>query len=70
MQEIYPGDTRTALEVFRIYEAEEEYFDISDPAHVVRDSISLTNSSSINTKEAGLKKFLENLSFCIFFPTL
>ena len=37
MKEIYPADTRSALEVFWIYEAEGEYFDISDPAHVVRD---------------------------------
>lgn len=37
MQKIYPGDTREALEVFCVYEAEGEYFDISDPAHVVRD---------------------------------
>ena len=29
MQKIYPGDTRAALEVFRVYEAEGEYFDIS-----------------------------------------
>ena len=39
MQSIYPGDTRGALEVFCLYEAEGEYFDISDPAHVTRDSI-------------------------------
>lgn len=39
MQEIYPGNTRSALEVFRLYEASGEYFDISDPAHVTRDSI-------------------------------
>ncbi|MCD8161388.1 MAG: 4Fe-4S binding protein [Clostridiales bacterium] len=39
MQAIYPGDTRSALEVFRLYEAGGEYFDISDPAHVTRDSI-------------------------------
>jgi len=39
MQSIYPGDTRDALEVFCLYEAEGEYFDISDPAHVTRDSI-------------------------------
>lgn len=31
MQAIYPGDTRAALEVFCLYEAEGEYFDISDP---------------------------------------
>ncbi|MCD8222112.1 MAG: 4Fe-4S binding protein [Clostridiales bacterium] len=39
MQKIYPGDTRSALEVFRLYETCGEYFDISDPAHVTRDSI-------------------------------
>ena len=39
MQSIYPGDTRAALEVFCLYEAEGEYFDISDPSHVTRDSI-------------------------------
>ncbi len=41
MQKIYPGETRTALEVFRIYEAQGEYFDISDPSHIVRDSIQI-----------------------------
>ena len=41
MQSIYPGDTRTALEVFCLYEAEGEYFDISDHAHVTRDSITI-----------------------------
>lgn len=39
MQKIYPDNTRTALEVFRLYEASGEYFDISDPAHVTRDRI-------------------------------
>lgn len=37
MQSIYPGGTRSALEVFRIYEAQGEYFNISEPSHVVRD---------------------------------
>ena len=41
MQSIYPGDTRAALEVFCLYEAEGEYFDISDPAHIVRDHFSI-----------------------------
>lgn len=41
MQRIYPGETKSALEVFRIYEAQGEYFDISDPAHVVRASIQI-----------------------------
>ncbi len=39
MQKIYPDDTREALEVFQLYEAIGEYFDISDPSHVTRDSI-------------------------------
>ena len=37
MQSIYPGNTRSALEVFCLYEADGEFFDISDPAHIVRD---------------------------------
>ena len=41
MQSIYPGDTREALEVFRLYDAEGEFFDISDPSHVARDSITV-----------------------------
>ncbi len=41
MQYIYPGDTRSALEVFRLYEAAGEFFDIRDPAHIVRDSITI-----------------------------
>lgn len=41
MQQIYPGETRTALEVFRICEAQGEYFDISDPAHVVRTDLQI-----------------------------
>ena len=39
MQEIYPGDTRRALDVFCLYEAQGEYFDISDPSHIVRETI-------------------------------
>lgn len=41
MQSIYPGNTRTALEVFCLYEGQGEYFDISTPAHIVRDSFVL-----------------------------
>lgn len=44
MQSIYPGNTRGALEVFCLYEAEGEYFDISNPAHVTRDSIVIGNA--------------------------
>lgn len=39
MQKIYPSDTRSALQVFCLYEAQGEYFDISDPSHIVRESI-------------------------------
>ncbi len=45
MQKIYPGDTRSALEVFQLYEAEGEYFDISDPSHIVRDSFVIGNAT-------------------------
>lgn len=41
MQSIYPGDTRSALEVFCLYEAQGEYFDITDPAHITRDGITI-----------------------------
>ncbi len=41
MKQIYPDDTRSALEVFRIYEAEGNYFDISDPSHVSRGTFSV-----------------------------
>lgn len=45
MQDIYPGDTRSALEVFRLYEAQGEYFDISDPSHVERAGIVVGNGA-------------------------
>lgn len=41
MKAIYPGETRSVLEVFCLYEAEGEYFDISDPPHVTRDSFTV-----------------------------
>ena len=49
MQSIYPGDTRSALEVFCLYEADGEYFDISDPAHVTRDSITIGQAHAVQT---------------------
>nr|WP_296957877.1 4Fe-4S binding protein [uncultured Mediterraneibacter sp.] len=50
MQQIYPGDTRSALEVFQVYEAEGQYFDISDPSHIVRDSFVI---GEMEIKESG-----------------
>ena len=47
MQSIYPDDTRAALEVFCLYEAEGEYFDISDPSHVTRDSIVIGQARAV-----------------------
>lgn len=49
MQSIYPGDTRAALEVFCLHEAEGEYFDISDPTHVTRDSIVIGRAETAQT---------------------
>ncbi len=49
MQKIYPGDTRSALEVFRLYEAEGEYFDISDPSRVVRESIVIGQPKAVES---------------------
>lgn len=49
MKGIYPEDTRNALEVFWLYEADGEYFDISDPSHIVRDSIVIGKESSQNS---------------------
>lgn len=39
MKEIYPGDTREVLDVFCLYEAQGEYFDISVPSNIIRKSI-------------------------------
>ena len=50
MNQIYPEDTRSALEVFAVYEAEGEFFDISDPSHVTRDSFVIGN---IQKKHGG-----------------
>lgn len=49
MQSIYPGDTRAALEVFCLYEAQGECFDISDPSHITRDSITIGLAKSVTT---------------------
>ncbi len=46
MAEIYPGDTRAALEVFCLYEGKGEYFDISDPAHIQRDHFVIGNTEN------------------------
>ena len=49
MQSIYPGNTREALDVFCLYEASGEYFDISDPSHIVRDDILIGRSKTVHT---------------------
>ncbi len=49
MKSIYPGDTRVALEVFFLYEATGEYFDISKPEHILRDDIVIGTKQDVNT---------------------
>ena len=49
MKKIYPGDTKEALEVFQLYEAQGEYFDISDPSHIVRDTIIIGEKEAVQT---------------------
>ena len=46
MQDIYPGDTRSALEVFRIFEARGNFFDISDPGHMTRGTFAIGKTST------------------------
>ena len=47
MKQIYPGDTRSAIEVFHLYDAQGEYFDISDPAHIFRDTIVIGGGETV-----------------------
>lgn len=49
MKEIYPGDTRDVIEVFWLYEAQGEYFDVSDPSHIVRDTIMIGETKAVQT---------------------
>lgn len=47
MQELYPHQTRQALEVFCIYEAQGEYFDITNPKHIQRDHFTIGQQPAI-----------------------
>ena len=49
MKKIYPGDTKDAIEVFWLYEAQEEYFDISNPSNIVRDTITIGKTEAVQT---------------------
>lgn len=49
MQGIYPDDTRSALEVFCLYEAQGEFFDISDPENVTRGAISIGEALQVTS---------------------
>ena len=46
MKKIYPGDTKDAIEVFQLYEAQGEYFDISNPSNIVRNTITIGKAES------------------------
>ncbi len=64
MQGIYPGNTRSALEVFRICEAQGNFFDISDPGHVARGTFAIgkaapeTGGYKISSRCNGCRKCL------------
>ncbi len=47
MKSIYPDDSREVLEVFQIYKAQGQYFDISNPSHIERGIISIGEEISI-----------------------
>ena len=49
MKKIYPGDTKDAIEVFQLYEAQGEYFDISNPSNIVRDTITIGKAEAVQT---------------------
>ena len=49
MKKIYPGDTKDAIEVFQLYEAQGEYFDISNPSNIVRDTITIGKAEVVQT---------------------
>ena len=49
MKEIYPGDTREILDVFCLYEAQGEYFDISVPSNIIRKSIVIGDAQEVQT---------------------
>lgn len=49
MQKIYPDQTKDALEVFKIFEAEGNFFDISDPSHVTRGFFTLGKKEKTNS---------------------
>ena len=49
MQKIYPDETRSALQVFQLYEAQGEYFDISNPSNIVRKGILIGEAEAVKT---------------------
>lgn len=49
MKGIYPGDTQEALDVFCLYEAQGEYFDISVPSNIIRKSIVIGDAQEVQT---------------------
>lgn len=49
MQKIYPNDTRSALEVFQIYDAQGEYFDISEPSKIIRESFAVGDIKAMSS---------------------
>ena len=51
MKGIYPDDTRAALEVFWLYQATGEYFDISNPSCIMRDNIIIGDEAEQKSRQ-------------------
>ena len=70
MQKIYPDDTRTALQVFQLYEAQGEFFDISNPSNIVRKNIVIGEArlevgAIVNAANSGMTGCYQPCHNCI-----
>ncbi|MGN1405896.1 MAG: 4Fe-4S binding protein [Erysipelotrichaceae bacterium] len=50
MKDIYPDNARDILNVFCLYEAQGEYFDISNPSHIIKEHFTV---GDIQMNESG-----------------
>ena len=65
MKKIYPGDTKDAIEVFRLYEAQREYFDISNPSNIVRDTITIGKTEAVQTGYWKRMYWMQTVLLCM-----
>ena len=64
MKKIYPGDTKDAIEVFQLYEAQGEYFDINAFLRTYRVT-QLTSDTVFPNKISRLNSFCFSYCYCI-----